>query len=79
MYIISGADGIGNDNFNKMRGFIISMVDLLHIDTRDMRVGVIQYSNQTFTEVPLAEVNNKMELTEAVSNITYVIYNQKIS
>ncbi len=70
VYVISGADGIGDDDFNKMIGFIINMVDLLHMDTRDMRVGVIQYCDQTFTEVPLGEVNNKIDLMETISNIT---------
>ncbi|XP_072030497.1 uncharacterized protein [Amphiura filiformis] len=71
VFVINGADNTGAENFSKTKGLLTNMIDLLNVDGDAIRLGVIQYSDHSSNEVSLGEMNNKEDLVEIVSNITY--------
>jgi collagen type VI alpha len=69
--VLDGTWDIGNDNFQKMKNFVVSFVDRMTIGLGDSRVGVLQFTPTARPEFyPLNYIKNDL-VKEAVGRIPY--------
>lgn len=68
-FLIDGSTSIHYQDFADMKNFLMEVAKLFTIGSDDVRVGVVQYSNNHHVEFKLNEHVNMANLNKAVNNI----------
>ncbi|XP_072038613.1 uncharacterized protein [Amphiura filiformis] len=69
--VVDGSGSVGASDFSKAKDFIRRLVDTLPIGTEEVRVGVIQFTDQTTVEFPMNTHTTNDSLKTAISEIRY--------
>lgn len=71
VFVVDGSSSIGTENFQEVREFLHKFIDRLEIGEQNVRVGLIQYSDEPHQEFLLAEHMDKKSLLEEVDHLPY--------
>lgn len=71
VFLVDGSSSIGITNFQQVRLFLRSVVSGLDIAPDKVRVGLAQYSDQTYQEFLLKDHMDKQSLLAEVDNLPY--------
>ncbi|XP_034553414.1 collagen alpha-6(VI) chain [Notolabrus celidotus] len=71
VFLVDGSSSIGIQGFEDMRGFLRSVVSGLDIGPDKVRVGLAQYSDESYQEFLLNEHMDKTALLAAVASFNY--------
>ncbi|KAK5861651.1 hypothetical protein PBY51_017110 [Eleginops maclovinus] len=71
VFLVDGSSSIGISNFQEVRQFLRSVVTGLEIGPNKVRIGLAQYSDDTYQEFLLKDHMDKTSLLEAVDTFPY--------
>ncbi|XP_034057186.1 collagen alpha-6(VI) chain isoform X2 [Gymnodraco acuticeps] len=71
VFLVDGSSSIGINNFQEVRKFLRSVVTGLDIGPDKVRIGLAQYSDETYQEFLLKDHMDKTSLLEAVDTFQY--------
>ncbi|XP_063736075.1 collagen alpha-6(VI) chain-like [Eleginops maclovinus] len=69
VFLVDGSSSIERTNFVKIKGFLSSVIKALAIGRNKVRIGLAQYSEETYQEFLLKDHMDKTSLLEAVKRI----------
>ncbi|XP_063735127.1 collagen alpha-6(VI) chain-like [Eleginops maclovinus] len=69
VFLVDGSSSIERTNFVKIKGFLSSVIKALEIGRNKVRIGLAQYSEETYQEFLLKDHMDKTSLLEAVKRI----------
>jgi len=71
VFVVDSSGSIGSRNFQKVKSFIVSVVDSFEISNETVRVGLIEFSDSAYIEFDLQQYSNKSDVKAAVAAIPY--------
>ncbi|KAJ1187768.1 hypothetical protein NDU88_004538 [Pleurodeles waltl] len=69
VFLIDGSSNTGRGGFPAIRNFLINFIEALEVGENQIRVGVVQYSNDPATEFSLNEYSTKADVLDAVKSL----------
>ncbi|XP_031724535.1 matrilin-2 [Anarrhichthys ocellatus] len=72
IFVIDGSKSLGPANFELVKRFVNSIVDLLDISRTGAHVGLLQYSTKVRTEFTLGQYSTAHTVKQAVSRMQYM-------
>ncbi|KAG8572798.1 hypothetical protein GDO81_012167 [Engystomops pustulosus] len=67
--LIDGSGSIGTQDFQDMQTFLVELVEMFDIGPQKVRVGAVQYSDNSQLEINIASHRDKTDLKLAIQNI----------
>ncbi|XP_061676919.1 collagen alpha-6(VI) chain isoform X2 [Syngnathoides biaculeatus] len=71
VFLVDGSSSIGIENFQEVRGFLRTVVDSFDIGPDKVRVGLAQYSDETFQEFLLKDHMDKKSVLDQLDKFPY--------
>uniref|UniRef100_A0A673B4S1 VWFA domain-containing protein n=2 Tax=Sphaeramia orbicularis TaxID=375764 RepID=A0A673B4S1_9TELE len=71
VFLVDGSTSIGPQSFQEVRNFLHNIIEVLDIGRNKIRVGLAQYSDDTYQEFLLNEHTDKNSLLAAVETLPY--------
>uniref|UniRef100_G3U3T4 Collagen alpha-3(VI) chain n=1 Tax=Loxodonta africana TaxID=9785 RepID=G3U3T4_LOXAF len=71
IFLIDGSDNTGSVHFTVIRDFLVNLLDRLSIGTQQIRVGVVQYSDEPRTMFSLNTYSTKAQVLQAVKALRF--------
>lgn len=68
-FLIDGSGSIQRKQFEQIKAFMLSVVDMFSIGPNKIRIGVVQYASKNKEEFPISRYQNNIELKKAILNI----------
>ncbi|XP_076724313.2 collagen alpha-5(VI) chain [Callospermophilus lateralis] len=68
-FLIDGSSSIQVNQFEQIKTFMSSVIDMFSIGPNKVRVGVVQYAGKNREEFPISHYQNNIDLKKAVFNI----------
>ncbi|XP_057600202.1 collagen alpha-3(VI) chain isoform X3 [Hippopotamus amphibius kiboko] len=72
IFLIDGSNNTGSVNFAVIRDFLVNLLERLSIGTQQIRVGVVQYSDEPRTMFSLNSYSTKAEVLDAVKALGFI-------
>ncbi|KAF6361290.1 collagen type VI alpha 3 chain [Rhinolophus ferrumequinum] len=72
IFLIDGSNNTGSVNFTVIRDFLVNLLERLSVGTQQMRVGVVQYSDEPRTMFSLDTYSTKAEVLDAVKALGFI-------
>ncbi|KAM5327199.1 collagen alpha-3(VI) chain isoform 2-T3 [Glossophaga mutica] len=72
IFLIDGSDNTGSVNFTVIRDFLVNLLERLSIGTQQIRVGVVQYSEEPRTMFSLDTYSTKAQVLDAVKALGFI-------
>ncbi|XP_074171702.1 collagen alpha-3(VI) chain isoform X2 [Rhinolophus sinicus] len=72
IFLIDGSNNTGSVNFTVIRDFLVNLLERLSIGTQQIRVGVVQYSDEPRTVFSLDTYSTKAEVLDAVKALGFI-------
>lgn len=72
VFVVDSSESIGQVNFEKIKGFVTSLVDLISVGHNATRVGLVLYTHKVDLEFNLARYMNKEDVQQAIRGIPYL-------
>ncbi|XP_058521155.1 collagen alpha-3(VI) chain [Ochotona princeps] len=71
LFLIDGSDNTGSAHFAVIRDFLVNVLDRLSIGAQQIRVGVVQYSQEPRTVFRLDSYSSKAQVLDAVKALGF--------
>ncbi|XP_012867288.1 PREDICTED: collagen alpha-3(VI) chain [Dipodomys ordii] len=71
IFLIDGSNNTGGVHFAVIRNFLVNLLERLPLGTQQMRVGVVQYSDEPRTMFSLGSFSSKAQALEAVKALEF--------
>ncbi|XP_026642150.1 collagen alpha-3(VI) chain isoform X1 [Microtus ochrogaster] len=71
VFLIDGSDNTGSANFAVIRGFLVNVLERLSVGNQQIRVGVVQYSDEPRTVFSLDTYPSKATVLDAVKRLSF--------
>uniref|UniRef100_H0XV84 Collagen type VI alpha 5 chain n=1 Tax=Otolemur garnettii TaxID=30611 RepID=H0XV84_OTOGA len=71
-FLIDGSTSIRKEDFEQIKKFMLATIEMFSIGPDKVRVGVMQYSDESKVEFNITDYPNDIDLRKAVSNIKQV-------
>ncbi|NXD15427.1 CO6A3 protein, partial [Nothocercus nigrocapillus] len=71
IFLIDGSNNIGSVNFQAIRDFLVNLIESLRVGAQQIRIGVVQYSDQPRTEFALNSYPTKADVLAAVKALSF--------
>ncbi|CAM5092667.1 unnamed protein product, partial [Eretmochelys imbricata] len=71
VFLVPTSTSIGPENFQKVKNFLYILVSSLNVSSDQIRVGLAQYSNETFKVFLLNQYSLKSDILEQIQNLPY--------
>nr|XP_045002854.1 collagen alpha-3(VI) chain isoform X1 [Jaculus jaculus] len=71
LFLIDGSNNTGSAHFAVIRDFLVNLLERLSIGTQQIRVGVVQYSDEPRTMFPLDAYSSKAQVLDAVKALRF--------
>ncbi|XP_053455777.1 collagen alpha-5(VI) chain [Nycticebus coucang] len=71
-FLIDGSTSIQKEDFEQIKKFMLATIEMFSIGQDKVRVGVVQYSDDSKVEFNIADYSNDINLRKAVSNIKQI-------
>ncbi|XP_072536172.1 collagen alpha-6(VI) chain [Salminus brasiliensis] len=72
VFLVDGSWSIGTENFQRMREFLLTLVDGFDVGPEKVRIGLVQYSNTPRTEFFLNSYESKQAIHNYIANLPYM-------
>ncbi|XP_054427208.1 collagen alpha-3(VI) chain [Pteronotus mesoamericanus] len=72
IFLIDGSDNTGSVNFTVIRDFLVNLLERLSIGTQQIRVGVVQYSDEPRTMFSLDTYPTRAQVLDAVKALGFM-------
>lgn len=72
LFLIDGSDNTGSVNFTVIRDFLVNLLERLSIGAQQIRVGVVQYSDEPRTMFSLDTHATKAQVLDAVKALGFL-------
>uniref|UniRef100_A0A8C3B5Q7 VWFA domain-containing protein n=1 Tax=Cairina moschata TaxID=8855 RepID=A0A8C3B5Q7_CAIMO len=70
-FLVDESSKVGSKNFQLIRAFLLKVVDALDIGPRNVRVGLVLYSDEPRLEFTLNTFKDKLEILNYLKNLPY--------
>ncbi|XP_075127409.1 collagen alpha-4(VI) chain-like [Leptodactylus fuscus] len=71
VFLVDGSWSIGTDNFKSMQNFLYTLVNGFDVGQDNIRIGLIQYSDEPRTEFYLNSYDKKEDVLYYIENLNY--------
>ncbi|KAJ7421501.1 hypothetical protein BTVI_18149 [Pitangus sulphuratus] len=71
IFLIDGSNNIGSVNFQAIRDFLVNLIESLRVGAQQIRIGVVQYSDQPRAEFALSSYSTKADVLDAVKALGF--------
>ncbi|KAH1177692.1 hypothetical protein KIL84_011394, partial [Mauremys mutica] len=71
VFLVDTSTSIGQENFQKVKNFLYTLVSSLDVSSDQIRVGLAQYSDETFKVFLLNQYSLKSDILEQIQNLPY--------
>ncbi|CAM5111759.1 unnamed protein product [Natator depressus] len=71
VFLVPTSTSIGPENFQKVKNFLYILVSSLNVSSDQIRVGLAQYSDETFKVFLLNQYSLKSDILEQIQNLPY--------
>uniref|UniRef100_A0A8B9DX88 Collagen alpha-6(VI) chain n=1 Tax=Anser cygnoides TaxID=8845 RepID=A0A8B9DX88_ANSCY len=71
VFLVDESSKVGSKNFQLIRAFLLKVVDALDIGPRNVRVGLVLYSDEPRLEFTLNTFKDKLEILNYLKNLPY--------
>ncbi|XP_031571485.1 collagen alpha-6(VI) chain-like [Actinia tenebrosa] len=72
VFLLDGSSSIGQSDFDKMKEFIISVLEHFRISEKESHVGVVHYSDSPSTKVFLTDVQNTSSIYTKIRAMPFI-------
>ncbi|XP_051479342.1 collagen alpha-3(VI) chain isoform X6 [Apus apus] len=72
IFLLDGSNHIGSAHFPAIRDFLVDLIASLPVGAQQIRVGVVQYSQQARTELALNSFSTKADVLDAVKALGFL-------
>lgn len=72
IFLIDGSDNTGSVNFTVIRDFLVNLLERLSVGTQQIRVGVVQYSDEPRTMFSLDTYSTKAQVLDAIKALGFI-------
>ncbi|KAI4890693.1 hypothetical protein NFI96_033753 [Prochilodus magdalenae] len=72
VFLVDGSWSIGKQNFQRIREFLLTLVDSFDVGPDKVHIGLAQYTNSPRTEFYLNSYKSKQEIQNYISNLPYM-------
>ncbi|KAK2501378.1 hypothetical protein MC885_001210, partial [Smutsia gigantea] len=72
IFLIDGSNNTGSVNFAVIRDFLVNLLERLSVGTQQIRVGVVQYSDEPRTMFSLDTYSTKAQVLDAVKALGFL-------
>ncbi|EPY86124.1 alpha 3 type VI collagen-like protein [Camelus ferus] len=72
IFLIDGSNNTGSVNFAVIRDFLVNLLERLSVGTQQIRVGVVQYSDEPRTMFSLNTYSTKAQVLDAVKALGFL-------
>ncbi|KAL7886996.1 hypothetical protein AOLI_G00047170 [Acnodon oligacanthus] len=72
VFLVDGSWSIGTENFQRIREFLLTLVDSFDVGPDKVHIGLVQYSNSPRTEFNLNSYESKQEIHDYIENLPYM-------
>ncbi|KAF6113262.1 collagen type VI alpha 3 chain [Phyllostomus discolor] len=72
LFLIDGSDNTGSVNFTVIRDFLVNLLERLAVGAQQIRVGVVQYSDEPRTMFSLDAYPTKAQVLDAVKALGFI-------
>lgn len=69
--LVDSSNSIGEKDFAEVRKFLHAVVDKFNLQTDKVRLGLVQFSDQPYTEFLLGDYTDKKDLHQKLDNLIY--------
>ncbi|XP_027004951.2 collagen alpha-6(VI) chain-like [Tachysurus fulvidraco] len=71
IFLVDGSWSIGAENFQKIRDFLLSLVNSFDVSPNHVQIGLVQYSDTLHTEFHLNSFETKQKILDYITNFPY--------
>lgn len=71
VFLVDGSWSIGTENFQQVRDFLVSLVESFDVGPDKVRIGMVQYSTNAYTEFLLNTYTDKQDILQQIQNLPY--------
>lgn len=71
VFLVDGSSSIGPEDFQKVKNFLYVLISSLYVGPKQIRVGLAQYSDDTFIEFLLNQYSSKDNMLEQIKNLPF--------
>lgn len=71
VFLVDSSTSIGEVHFQKVKNFLTILISSLDIGSDQVRIGLAQYSRETFKEFLLNQYYLKSDILERIQNLTF--------
>lgn len=71
MFLVDGSGSIGDENFNQVKLFLRSFVSGLTVASDKVRIGLAQFTDDTYQEFLLKDHDNVQEVLDQIAQLQY--------
>ncbi|KAG8572802.1 hypothetical protein GDO81_012168 [Engystomops pustulosus] len=71
VFLVDGSWSIGTDNFKSMQDFLYTLINGFDVGQDNIRIGLIQYSDEPRTEFFLNSYDTKEDVLQYIQNLKY--------
>ncbi|NXG59024.1 CO6A3 protein, partial [Hemiprocne comata] len=72
IFLLDGSNHVGSAHFPAIRDFLVDLIASLPVGAQQIRVGVVQYSEQARTELALNSFSTKADVLDAVKALGFL-------
>ncbi|XP_019485550.1 PREDICTED: collagen alpha-3(VI) chain isoform X2 [Hipposideros armiger] len=72
IFLIDGSNNTGSVNFTVLRDFLVNLLERLSVGAQQIRVGVVQYSDEPRTMFSLDTYSTKAEVLDAIKALGFL-------
>ncbi|MCI4374056.1 hypothetical protein PGIGA_G00001650 [Pangasianodon gigas] len=71
VFLVDGSQSIGTENFQKIRDFLLTLVNTFDVSPDKVRIGLVQYSDSPHTEFYLNSFETKQKILDYITTLSY--------
>ena len=72
IFMLDASSSVGETAFQSMLRFVVSLVQDMHIDTGDVRVGLMSFNTDVYEYMELNQYSRKDRITDAIVSMPYI-------
>ncbi|MCI4374060.1 hypothetical protein PGIGA_G00001690 [Pangasianodon gigas] len=71
VFLVDSSWSIGSENFQKIRDFLLTLVNSFDVSPDKVQIGLVQYSNSPHTEFYLNSFETKQKILDYITTLSY--------
>lgn len=71
VFLVESSTNVGQENFQKVKKFLYTLISKVHAGSNQIRIGLAQYSEDTYGEFLLNRYSLKNDILEHIQNLLF--------